>query len=162
MSRQSAHREDLMAEVITLTPRVALHIPEFTDVIVAGRRTDGRWSIFFGGDPVYHFDDRGRLRRAFVADRLYRSQGTTLARLTREESAEQTVLLRHDLNSAELLEFQHRVISELRRLLIAISENRTTIEQAEPPEIDFRPELASLIQIVIDSNCQLSAPLKRG
>jgi hypothetical protein len=161
MARRSSDREDLMAELVTFSPRVSLLVPEFSAEIVAGRRTDGRWAVFFGGDPVYHFDADGRLRRAFVGDNLYRSQGQTLARLTRQVSDTETILLRHDLDEAELTEFQSRACDLFDCLLQAISAQKITIKEVAPPEADFLPELALLIQNVIVNQCPLAASLKK-
>lgn len=162
MSRHRSDREDLMAEVVTLSPRICFTTPDFPDEIVAGRRQDGRWSIFLGGDPVYHFDAEGNLRRAFVQDRLYRTQGTTLARLTRQEAPDQTVLLRYDLNEEELSQFRDSIVVAFSQLILAISSHQTTVISAEPPNSDFRSELLELMKIVIDGRCCLAPALKRG
>jgi hypothetical protein len=74
MSRNESDREDLMAEATALRRRVQLQVPGEALSIIAGFRDEGRVSIYFGPDPVYHFDEQGRLRRAFVAGRLYRTQ----------------------------------------------------------------------------------------
>src|SRR5262245_19900425 len=105
MSRHEADREDLMAEATALARRVKLSVPGEVERVVAGFRATGRLSIYFGGEPVYHFDAEGRLRRAFVNGLLYRTQGTTLARLRRERSAEVTELRRRDLSPTELRQF---------------------------------------------------------
>jgi len=159
MSRQRADREDLMAEAITLSPRVQFLVPGFPEEIVAGKRSDGRWSVFFGGDPVYHFDATGHLRRAFLDDQLYRSQETTLSQLTRQETADQTILLRHDLSELEMAAFRQELLASFKRLQQAILSGQTTLQKSVPPESDFRSELAGLIQQVLDEGCRLSAPL---
>jgi hypothetical protein len=117
MARGEAHREDLWAEAVALTRRVELRVPEMAEPVVAGLRDDGRLSVYFGGDPVYHFDSQGRLWRAFVADRLYRRQGNTLTRLTRIREQTETVLARYDLSSEEYLVF----VAEMHKRLAALS-----------------------------------------
>ncbi len=67
-----------------------------------GQKKNGHFSFYFGSDPVYQFDQNGLLRRAFINGDLYRTQGITLARLTRERVSSQTVLIRHDLTGIEL------------------------------------------------------------
>src|SRR5260370_39735250 len=109
MARQESDREDLMAEATALSERVELEVPGEGEHIVAGCRDDGRWSIYFGSDPVYHFDGNGGLRRAFVAGDLYRSQARTLARLTRTRTDGEVHLVRHDLDVVEL----ERLLSEM-------------------------------------------------
>lgn len=149
-----------MAEAIALSPRVAFSIPGFSDEIVAGRRSDGRWSVYFGGDPVYHFDADGRLRRAFLDGQLYRTEGQTLSRLTRQESSTETVLLRHDLTESELTGFQNDACLLLNRLATSISRSEATVRLAIPPDANFLPELVQLIRVVLDAGCQLATALK--
>jgi len=62
-------------------------VPGEPENVIARFRADGSPSIYFGSDPVYHFDEAGRLRRAFVEEQLFRTQGDTLARLTRTRTA---------------------------------------------------------------------------
>lgn len=161
MARQSSDREDLMAEAIALSPRVSLHLTDFVTDIVAGRGNDGRWSVFFGGDPVYHFDPHNRLRRAFVGGYLYRSQGTTLARLTRQETASATVLLRHDLDTSELASFLENMRFVLALLAEGLKLRTATLQQSIPPDADFLPELASRLDVVLNSESLLAPPLKK-
>ena len=87
MARQEVDREDLIAEAVALRRRIELALPGCDNPVVAGYRSTGALSLYFGADPVYQFDERGRLRRAFVGGHLYRTQGTTLAELTRVELA---------------------------------------------------------------------------
>ena len=102
MARHEADREDLLAEARALSPRAEWSIPDTTDVVTAGLRRDRFVSIYFGGDPCYHFDNKGRLRRAFVDGALYRTQGTTLARLVRERTETKMTLRRTDLSETEV------------------------------------------------------------
>jgi hypothetical protein len=104
MARHETDREDLLAEATALRRRVELRVPGEPGPIVAGERDDGSWSVYFEGDPVYHFDAANRLRRAFVGGALFRTQGTTLARLTRNRTPAATELLRADLTAADLAE----------------------------------------------------------
>lgn len=150
-----------MAEVVTLSPRVALLVPGFATEIIAGRRSDGRWSLFFGGDPVFHFDADDRLRRAFLEGTLYRSQGTTLARLSRQETPGETVLLRHDLSPAELATFLQNLQSLLSRLVTAFSEGHVTVQQSIPADADYLPDLTNHLNRVLNADSLLSPALKK-
>lgn len=159
MARLSSDREDLMAEAVTLVPRIAFLLPHSPREIVAGGRADGRWSIFFGGDPVYQFDMEHRLRRAFIEGVPYRSQGTTLARLTRQESQHETVLLRHDLTADELTQFFRRLRLDLQPVADAISHGTAQILNCIPPGSDCLAELADSIQNVLKGGDALSPAL---
>lgn len=121
MARHEADREDLMREATALRERIELRVAGEPEPVVAGWRADGRFSLYFGADPAFHFDTEGCLRRAFQDGDLYRSQGRTLARLRRSRTATETTLLRHDLDSRELEQF----FANLRERLTAL---RATIE----------------------------------
>jgi hypothetical protein len=114
MARQEDDREDLIEEAVALVHRLEIRFPERDELLVAGRRATGAWSFYFGSEPVYQFDPEGRLRRAFVDGRLYRTQGTTLARLTRVRTADETFFDRHDLTADELAAFLKRCLEDLR------------------------------------------------
>ncbi len=69
MARDESSREDLLREATALVERIEL-VPHATDPliaasdlfdkhIVAGFRRDGALSVFFGEDPVYHFNAEG-------------------------------------------------------------------------------------------------------
>src|SRR5438045_2175540 len=102
MARHEADREDLMAEAIALRERVELALPGEAEHTIAGFRDNGRFSLYFGTDPVFHLDADGALRRAFVGGDLYRSQAHTLARLTRQRTGGAVNLVRHDLDASQL------------------------------------------------------------
>lgn len=136
MSRHETDREDLIAEATALQARVELQVPGAAAPVVAGFHRDGRLSIYFGPDPVYHFDMQGRLRRAFVDGNLYRSRGDTLSRLTRERTATATNLLRHDLGTDELSSFLSAMWSTLKELQRQFEEGGTVVLRQVPPEAD--------------------------
>lgn len=134
MSRNEADRDDLLAEVVALTRRVELRSPSHVEPVVVGFRANGWLSLYFGSDPMYQFNESGRLRRAFVGGLLYRTQGTTLAQLRRERSESETTLLRRDLTEPELIEFQRatrRAIETLRQHLVT---NQVVILRQIPAE----------------------------
>ncbi|MDA1017654.1 MAG: hypothetical protein O3A00_24745 [Planctomycetota bacterium] len=113
MAKSESDREDLMREATALVERIEFRISDEAQPIVAGFRRDGRFSIYFDADLVYHFDEQHRLRRAFVDGDLYRTQGTTLARLRRERTQSQTVLRSHDLSADELADFRTALMNRL-------------------------------------------------
>lgn len=99
MARQEHDREDLLAEATALVQRVELRAGG--EVLVAGFRRDGSASLFFGADPVYQFNSRGQLRRAFVDGRLLKADRGRLAALTRSRTATEVALVRHDLDATQ-------------------------------------------------------------
>ncbi len=159
MARHAADRDDLFAELASASPRWELQVPGWTTPIVTGLRPGGVWSLYFHGDCCYHFDGHGALRRAFVNNAIYRSEGATLARLIRQRTEHETSLLRNDLNSSELAEF----IGHMRQQLSLFE---TALRIGNYQVVRQIPE-AALIELLI-AQCQqamcreppLSAALK--
>lgn len=137
MARHESDREDLWAEAVALVSRAELRLAGRTEPLLVGRRQNGWWSIYFGQDVMLQFTADGQLRRAFRDGNLYRTQGETLARLTRERTATETILLRHDLTVEELAEFQswmHAMLNELHMALAAnaVELHRLTLDESTP------------------------------
>jgi len=152
MARTESDREDLMAEAVALVRRVELQMPGRDEIVVAGFRANGWLSIYLGPDPMFQFDERGRLRRAFVGGLLYRTQGTTLAQLRRERTEIETTLLRRDLTESELAEFQNA----MRRAVVYLSESlvqRQAVLLRQSPMEDDRllDDLAAGLDCVLKS-----------
>jgi len=159
MPRHEAEREDLMAEATALHERVELAVPGEPGNVVAGFRDDGRFSIYFGGDPVFHFDADGGLRRAFVAGRLYRSKKQTLARLTRTRADDAVYLERHDLDPRELRDFLNRMQVRLTRLFVAIEQKAARVVRQVPAGGDLAPRIFAALQAAL--RLELSAAIKK-
>lgn len=160
MARHEADREDLIAEATALVPRMELGVPEEFQPVVAGIRNGGL-SLYFGGDPVYHFDDQHRLRRAFVDGCLFRTQGTTLARLTRVRTESATELIRHDLSPEELEDFRQRMLQRLGNLAARLERSECRVLRQVPEDSDAVAQLALQLRGIRDSAPEL-APAIRG
>lgn len=132
MARQQADREDLFAELRTCPCRVEWLGSESGEIVTAGIRRDGAASIYFGGEPCYHFDSHGRVRRALVDGALYRTQGTTLARLQRIRTPRETVLERVDLEPDELTEWLQQMQQRIARLLEGVRTGVVRPQRALP------------------------------
>lgn len=136
MALHEQDREDLLAEAQALTPRGEWQVAGEVEPVTAGLRRGG-CSIYFGGDPCYHFDEEGRLRRAFAGGFLYRTQGATLARLERVRSERRVELLRVDLTEPELQSFLDDMQRRLAQFLSAAATGaarlvRSVSEAADP------------------------------
>lgn len=111
-------REDLMREAVSLTQRVELRFPGREDLVVLGFNNLNWLFVYPGGDTMYRFDERGRLRRAYIDGLLYRTSGQTLAELTRQhepsnsnnDTRPQTILVRRDLSLDELNKFRTKTL----------------------------------------------------
>jgi len=138
MSRVEHEREDLLREATALRERAALLVPVFAEPVTCGFRTDstagsgipaqGSLSIYFGQDPAYHFDSEGDYVARILRACLFRSQGTTLARLTRIRSDQETTLSRHDLSQDECREFLLSMTERLQTLLTALVSGTATVQ----------------------------------
>jgi len=150
MTRDEGLREDLMAEATALVRRAEFKATDGRIELVAGYRRDGSLSLYFGQDPVYQFDPIGRLKRAFVDGLLYRTQGSTLARLTRDRSTPDRVgLLRHDLDGDELDSFQRSMIDRMVGLLEELDSGRLNQAAVVPESAEVSCELVSSLRVVL-------------
>ena len=138
MSRHESNREDLIREATALNPRAEWRIPGEPDLVLIGLKRDGSLSIYCGQDPVYQFNASGQLRRAYVGGYLFRTQGTTLARLHRERTDAETVLVRSDLSAAEVAVFIEVMDQRLERLAQSLTdqsaEQTRSVAEAELPD----------------------------
>jgi hypothetical protein len=129
MARHEADREDLWAEAIALTSRAELSVTGQPRPVIVGYRDNGWCSLYFGQDLMLQFTPDGGLRRAFRHGELFRTQGTTLARLRRHRTETETSLLRHDLTSDELADFEHEVRARVEELLTALCAGGVTVQR---------------------------------
>jgi hypothetical protein len=122
MSRQESDREDLLREATALVERVELRLPEQPESIVAGFRRDGSASFFFGQSPVYQFNSRCELRRAYISGLLYKVDSGKLVEMRRERTATAVELRSRPLSSEEAAQFlldTEKWLSTLRSALVA-------------------------------------------
>ena len=159
MARHEAEREDLMAEATALRERIEYSIEGVKEPIVAGFRQSGQWSLYFGSDPVYHFAADGALRRAFCGDDLYRTQGTTLARLKRVRTAAEVQLVRHDLTPAELAQFTSQMHDHLAMLKKALETGSAQITRQVPEDADVAARLLAALRETV--NVRLAGAVKK-
>lgn len=161
MARNEADREDLIREAVALTERVELRFLGRDEVVTIGFRTTKAMSIFMGQDPVYQFDTEGRLRRAFVDGFLFRSQHNTLARMVRERTETQTLLLRSDLTEDELSAFRNQMQEALRTLHQEIRSGAAVVSRSVPTDADLRPQVLAGIHLALNASPWLSVDIRR-
>lgn len=132
MARHEEDREDLYEEFRSAVNKWEIQIPSHPDAVVLGIRKDGRFSIYFDQDHCYHFNSGYQLLRAYKAGSLYRTQGTTLAKLTRIRTEKETILNRVDLNERELSEFIEVLQKRLNTLIFDLRNRKHEILRSEP------------------------------
>ncbi|HEX4148342.1 MAG TPA: hypothetical protein VHY20_05115 [Pirellulales bacterium] len=120
MAREEHDREDLLGEAVALVERVELELAGPGHVI-AGFRSDGSASLYFDGDPAWHFNSAGQLRRAFVDGLLYKAERARLVRLRRERGQGAVNLWRHDCSAEETAALVARLTDDLATLERALA-----------------------------------------
>ena len=105
MARDEHNRENLLAEATALAERVSLRIADYESQVVIGFRRDGSASFFFGTEPVYQFTSRGKLRRAYADEFLFKAEHGRLVALRRQRTDRAIELVRHALSAAETSAF---------------------------------------------------------
>lgn len=161
VARTEADREDLFAEAVTLARRVEGRAPASAIPWIAGIKTNGEVSFYFGPDRVYHFDGAGRFRRGFVEGLLYRSQGDRLIRLRRDRTeSRQTALLRSDLTNEETAAFLAVMQIHLRTLQTAITTGELIVSRRHPVEDDaMETAIAAQIATILSATPWLAPEL---
>ncbi len=162
MAKHESEREDLMREAVALVRRVEMSsaLWDSAETVVAGFYRDGRLAVYFGQDPMFQFDDQHRLRRAYVAGFLYRTQGHTLARLERNRLETETQLLRHDLIESELEAFRQSAISQLSLLKEALTQNAVQVLAQIPEEDEVLKDLQQMLSEILNQSLPLAPVLK--
>lgn len=164
MARQESDREDMMREATALVRRAEWQSPAGNPVLFAGFRRDQSASLYFGGDPVYHFNAQGCLRRAYRSGRLYRTQGTTLAELARHRTEMETKLVRSDLTEQQRDDFLAEMAERIEQWRQDVNDRRAIISQVYPSnDTDIENDFAMAIQRILDNAAQKTlAPRVRG
>jgi hypothetical protein len=152
MARLPEERENLIAEATALVERVEFRCGE-AESMVAGFRADGAASLFFGVDPVYQFNARGELRRAFVAGQLLKAQSGALVEMTRTRAGGQVQLVARKLAPAEQQTLLTELARRLRDLETALATTAPHVEAEVPAGSDvvgrLRQWLAELGEIKV-------------
>ena len=122
MARHSQDREDLLRDATALVNRAQLQVKlmDRSHDIFFGFRAQGAASIYFDQDPVYHFNDAGELRRAFVDDLLIKSERGQLVTWRRQTGTQEVAMIRAEMTAEAQREFCQRVTTQLQALLRAI------------------------------------------
>jgi hypothetical protein len=133
MSHECHDREELLRDARALTPRVQIQARLGGDVVsvFAGFRGEAL-SIYFGADPVFHFNANGQLRRAHVDGRLIKSDGGRLTAMERVHTPTAVELRAQRLSESEQDELLKRLAAQLADLRREFGEGRFSLEGQEP------------------------------
>lgn len=167
MARTEADKEDLIVEATALVPRAEFSMtgdsPENINwkVVTVGFRRDDCLSLYFEQNPFYQFDSSGKLRRAWEDNFLFRSTGSTLAKLHRSRTAQQTLLERVDLSEAELNQFQGRMFGHVNHFLQKLIDGQFQILRVVPHDAVITSRLIDDLQKIVAGDAPfLSATIR--
>ena len=158
-TRIETDREDMMAEAVNLRERIELKVPGTDPPVAIGCNDLEHWSFYFGPEPMYRFDSGGQLRRAVRDGKLYRTQGETLAELTRVRRDELTNLERRDLSPAEVDAFLGLVAADLRHLNAEFTAGHCEVLREVGTSPEFMASLTSLLTHLTASPLKLAPAL---
>jgi hypothetical protein len=162
LRRDESDREDLLREASALRRRIELRWPGRVEPVVAGFFEDQRLAIYLTAETVYQFDPEGRLRRAFIEGRLYRTGQSTLAELTRERSINATQLRRRDLPADELEEFFRVMRNDLAEVRDAIHGNPSILARQIPEDEPILPRLIERLNAILSGSSTLAPAMNTG
>ncbi len=136
MAREVHERENLLRDATALTTRVQLEIESVESPlsVFAGFRPPGALSLYFGNEPVYHFNSQSQLRRAYVEGRLIKVEAGRLIAMKRLQTESLSELLRHDLTDSEQDAFCQEVQRRLFDLNQTLRDNRFRMVGQVPEE----------------------------
>ena len=136
MARQEEDREDLLREATALVERVELHIEGQAEPWVIGFRRDASASLYVSGDPVFQFNQRNQLRRAFVDGKLVKAERGRLVWLERRRTDTQVQLLRRDFTPVETDDTLALAARRLEQLREALAAGRYELRGQVPEDAD--------------------------
>lgn len=163
MARIEEDKEDLIRDATALVERAEIRCAGMAEVITIGVFRDGRCSVYFDQDPFYQFDQQGRVRRAFEAGFLYRSQQSALSRIHRRRDSnangepEQVVLERIDLNASELQDFAQRMRLLIQKLLQQLEGQEYRVLRAVTPDGGIPAAALPLLNAVLQHDADFIA-----
>lgn len=150
MARQESDREDLLRDATAMVERIELLLPATADEpdqhIVVGFRRDGSASVYFGADPVYHFNSVGQLRRAFVSDELFKADRGRLVAMRRVRAASQVQLESRQLDDEAQARFVAEVRDRCEELRRAVTDRRFQIVGQVPTDGDVLGRVARWLE----------------
>ncbi len=148
MARRTQDREDLLNEATALLPRILLQLELDGRAVevFAGFRNGEALSLYFDSDPVFHFNSRGELRRAFAEGRILKAEQGKLVAWRPQRTAKTTSMTRKELTPDEQRDFGSCVNHLLRSLNDSIKEQQYTLMGQVPEAGDALERIGVWVQ----------------
>lgn len=144
MARQEHDREDLLREATAYVVRMQLAVEGFAEPVVAGFRSNGCCSLYFGANAL-HFNTQRQLRRAFWEDRLIKSEAGKLVLMRRERSNNETALSSRALSETEQSAFVTKCDELCQRLAASLAREGYESQGEVPPGGDALQRLGNFL-----------------
>lgn len=144
MARHAQDREDLLRDATALVPRIMIRL----DIhgakcdVFAGFRKGSAISLYFGSDPVYHFNNHGELRRAFVGGMIQKAQQRKVFEWQQSRSEAKVTVRSRSLTSAEQQTFGDQLFERVAQLRDAIRTSQFVTIGQFPDDGDAIVQLA--------------------
>jgi hypothetical protein len=135
MARHAQDREDLLAEATALVERAELATGPDEHVVV-GFRANGAGSLFFGGEPVYHFNPADELRRTYQAGELIKAERGRLVALARRRTTTEVQLLRRELDATETEQLLRELSDRIAQLAATLNSGQFALVGQVPSGAD--------------------------
>ena len=132
-----------MRDAVALVRRIEMQIEAEPAPVVIGFRRDGSASIYFGGDPAYHFNTRHELRRGYDNGQLLKAERGHLIALTRCRTERETQLVRRDVTDRETTEYLSNLEVRLAALRESLDGDCPNILHKFPPTKTYSPTFAA-------------------
>lgn len=137
MPRELHDREDLLRDARALVPRMMLQVRLAGEQVklFAGFRGESL-SLYFGDEPVFHFNARGELRRAHVGRQLIKADGGRLCELHRTSKGDAVKLAASELDGSRQLQLLAELSEKLAEFRNALEAGQVRLIGQEPPDAD--------------------------
>ena len=129
MAKQEVDREDILREATALVNRVELKVSGRGDGdhVVFGFRECGSLAVYFGSEPVYQFNTKQALRRAYHQGCLLKAVDRLLVSMRRERQDGKLQLLSTAWDDEQTREFLGQVRREMSQLVEAIEAGKVQV-----------------------------------
>ncbi len=162
MARETHDREDLLREATALVERIELRVASEEAPVVIGFRRDGCASVYLGASPAYHFNTRNELRRAFVADELWKAEHGRLVAMTRERSSEGVQMVARELTDLQQVAALGDLRQRLRELQADLRDHDgSQIVGQMPPDADVLARVRAWLAGLADEIAVAASPHAR-
>ena len=152
MAKEESDREDLLRDATALVERI-----EFAqsgagegEHIFAGFRADGAMSIYFGADPVYHFNSDCELRRAYCDGWLIKAESGRLIAMERRRQEHEVQLVRRELSDDAQAAFLGSMSRRLNDFEQRLRSNSLSIVGQVPAEADVLGRVVETLTELVD------------